>query len=220
MRPYRAGLLALIILPLCLSACAPRLGWGLLLWSAPKVGLHAGAVVPVYIRSNIEKLYVVGVPGSKAKIEVPLWQIELFKSKAAAEKRLADFGGYVTSYLFANRDGLPIRDSATNAGKRVYRLREGQSVKILAEVKGDVVSTGAEILQGSWYQVVTEDGTRGYVFSNTMRLYDELVEAPPTLAGASSIDPAHRVDLVFSRVWRAEYFQVMIDEGRVDLDLV
>jgi hypothetical protein len=212
--------LILMALPLLLASCTPRLGWGVLLWSAPASGLHAGAIVPVYIRSNIEKLYVVGVPGGRTKIEVPLWQLELFKSKGAAEKRLADFGSFVTSYLFANRDGLPIRDSATNLGKRVYRLREGQSVKILAEVKGDVVSSGTTPLEGSWYNVLTEDGTRGYVFSNTMRLYDELVEAPPSVADDSSKDPAHRVDLVFSRVWRAEYFQAMIDEGRVDLDLV
>ena len=200
------------------TSCAPRLGWGLLLWTDQEAGLHAGAVVPVYIRSNIEKTYVIGVPGSKRKVEVPLWQLDLFRSRGAAEKARIPFGSYLTSYLFANRDGLPVRDAPTNAGQRVYRLREGQSVKILSEVKGDVVKTGDQVLAGSWYKVLTEDGTRGFVFSNTMRLYDELTEAPPSIAQTNADATARNVDLVFSQTWRGEYFQTMIDDGRIDLD--
>lgn len=201
------------------SSCAPRLGWGLLLWNDQEAGLHAGAVVPVYIKSNIEKQYVIGVPGGKRKVELPLWQLELFRSKRAAEKARLPFGPYLTSYLFANRDGLPVRDAPSNSGRRVYRLRAGQSVKVLSEAKGDQVETGGQTLAGSWFQVLTEDGTRGYVFSNTMRLYDELTESPPSLAQSSADDAARNVDLVFSRTWRAEYFQAMIDDGRVDLDI-
>ncbi|HUX39047.1 MAG TPA: SH3 domain-containing protein [Rectinemataceae bacterium] len=200
------------------SSCAPRLGWGLLLWTDQEAGLHAGAVVPVYIRSNIEKTYVIGVPGTKRKVEVPLWQLDLYRSRGAAEKARIPFGNYLTSYLFANRDGLPVRDAPSNAGQRVYRLREGQSVKILAEAKGDAVQTGDQVLAGSWYKVLTEDGTRGFVFSNTMRLYDELTEAPPSIAQSNADATARNVDLVFSQTWRGEYFQTMIDDGRIDLD--
>lgn len=213
-------LLAAVLLALLPSSCARYLGWGVLLWSNPAAGLHAGAVVPIYIKSNIEKLYVVGVPDSTKKIEVPLWQIDLYRSRGQAENALKDFGSFLTSYLFANRDGLPVRDKATNAGKRVYRLREGQSVKVLSTAIGEVVSSGDEVLEGQWYSVVTEDGTRGFVFSNTMRMYDEITEAPPSIASSSPGDSAKNVDLVFSRNWRAEYFQAMIDEGRVDLDVV
>jgi len=223
LRPFRVPALLLALFAasvFLLGSCAPRLGWGVLLWSNQGSGLHAGTVVPVYIRSNIEKLYVVGVPGTNKKIEVPIWQLDLFRSKGAAQKSLAAFGSHTTGYLFATRDGLPIRETPTNAGKRVYRLRQGQSVKILSEAQGEAVSTGGATLEGSWFKVLTEDGTRGYAFSNTMRAYDELTEAPPSLAATADADPARRVDLVFSRVWRAEYFQTMIDEGRVDLDAV
>jgi hypothetical protein len=213
-------LLAAALLALAPSSCSRYLGWGVLLWSNPGSGLHAGAVVPIYIKSNIEKLYVVGVPGSTKKIEVPLWQIDLYRSRGQAEKALKDFGNLLTSYLFANRDGLPVRDKATNASKRVYRLREGQSVKVLSPAVGELVSSGDEILEGQWYRIVTEDGTKGFVFSNTMRMYDELTESPPSTASTSPGDSAKNVDLVFSRNWRAEYFQAMIDEGRVDLDVV
>ncbi len=216
---WRGLAIAISFLVLVLaSSCAPRIGWGLLLWTDQEAGLHAGAIVPVYVRSNIEKKYIFGIPESKRKDEVPIWQIELFRSKRAAEKARAAFGSYLTSYLFANRDGLPVRDAPTNVGRRVYRLRQGQSVKILAAVQGDVVTTGTETLQGTWFKVLAEDGTQGYVFSNTMRLYDELSESPPSIAQSTAEDTARSVDLVFSRTWRGEYFQTMIDDGRIDLD--
>jgi len=213
-----SALAAAVFVLLLASSCTPRLGWGLLLWTDQEAGLHAGTVVLVYIRSDIDKQYVIGVPGTRRKVEVPLWQLDLYRSKRAAEKSRSTFGAYLTSYLFANRDGLPVRDAPTNSGERVYRLREGQSVKILAQVAGDAVKTGSVSLAGSWYKVLTEDGTQGYVFSNTMRLYDELTESPPSVAQSTEDDTAHNVDLVFSKTWRGEYFQAMVDDGHIDLD--
>jgi len=210
--------LAAVIAGAGLSSCSPRLGWGLVLWTAPQGPLPAGSIVPVYIKSNIEKLYVVGVPGTSKKVELPLWQIELFSSRGKAAARLKQLGPNTSLYMVAARDGLPIRDSPTNNSSRVYRLREGQSVKILAKVVGDVVTTGGETLPGDWYQVMADDGTRGYVFSYAMRIYDETKEGPPAIASTQDAASA-RVDLVFSRSWRPEYFQEMLDDQRVDLDL-
>ncbi|MGO8692278.1 MAG: SH3 domain-containing protein [Rectinemataceae bacterium] len=200
-----------------LSSCSPRLGWGLLLWTAPQGPLPAGSIVPVYIKSNIEKLYVVGVPGTSKKVELPLWQIELFPSRRKAADRLGQIGSYMSLYMVAARDGLPIRASPTNDAPRVYRLRGGQSVKILAKVSGEAVTTGGQILPGDWYEVIADDGTRGYAFSYAMRIYDETKEGPPAVATSTDAASA-QVDVVFSRAWRPEYFQRMIDDQRIDLD--
>ncbi|HRY72269.1 MAG TPA: SH3 domain-containing protein [Spirochaetia bacterium] len=220
-RPGR-GLLALALLLAVLgglSSCSRRLGWGVVLWTAPEGPLPAGSVVPVYIRSNINKVYVVGSLDGKKKLELPFWQVELFPSKPKAKARVAEFGPAVSLYLIASRDGLPVREKPSNGARRIYRLHEGQSVKALAKVEGEVVKTGDEVLLGDWYYVLTDDGSRGYAFSNTMRLFDEATEsaAAPALAQASG-SPA-RADLLFSRSWRPEYFQEMLDDGRVDLDL-
>lgn len=189
-----------------------------MLWSSKEGPLPAGSVVPVYIKSNIQSLYVVGVPGSRDKVELPLWQVELFSSKATARQRVESFGDNLHVYMMAARDGLPLRKEAANNAKRVYRLREGESVKVLEKASGETVSTGGEILPGDWYLVLAEGGETGYVFSYAMRLYDETKEGPPTLA-AEQTAVSGQVDLVFSRSWRPSYFQEMIDDKRIDLDL-
>jgi hypothetical protein len=66
---------------------------------------------------------------------------------------------------------------------------------------------------------MAQDGTRGYAFSNAFRVYDETKESPPAV-GAEAPALSGRVDLIFSRAWRPEYFQVMIDSGRIDLDYI
>ena len=210
------------LLALLLGSCSPRLGWGLVLWAAPEGPLPAGTIVPVYIKSNIQKVFVVGVPGLKGraknkKIELPFWQVELYSAYRAAAARLKALGPNVSLYMKAARDGLPLRDKPSNSAKRVYRLREGQSVKILEKVEGDAVSTGSQVLPGAWYLVLTDDGTKGYSFSYALRLYDETKEGPPVIASAKQA-LSGRVDLIFSRSWRPEYFQEMLDEGHVDLD--
>ena len=188
------------------------------MWTASDGPLPAGSIVPVYIKSNIQKVYVVGVPGTKGKkVELPLWQIELYPTRGKAAARAKSMGANISLYMVAARDGLPIRDRASNGGKRVFRLREGQSVKVLDKVEGETVSTGGETLPGSWYKVLSDDGTIGYVFSYAFQLYDESKEGPPAIAAAKEA-LSGRVDLIFSRSWRPEYFQEMLDDGRIDLD--
>ena len=216
--PRLAALVALAFF-MTLSACSGRLGWGVVLWSDPEAPLASGAIVPVYIRSSIEQLFVVGVPGTKKKAELELWRLEVFPTRALATARVQKFGGLEKAWLVATRDGLPVREGPQAGAKRVYRLREGESVKILERVEGEKVTTGAAALQGDWYLVLTADGSRGYAFSNTMRLYDESKDELPVLAAKGVESAAARIDLVFSRSWRPEYFQEMIDDDRVDLDL-
>lgn len=218
-RGFLAALLLLALASLGLGSCSQRLGWGLVLWSAPEGPIAAGAVVPVYIRSNINKVFVVGTPDGSKKLELPFWQVELQGSKAKARRAASAFAPYAGLYLVATRDGLPVREAPANTAPRVYRLREGQSVKILEKVKGEEVRTGDMVLQGDWYFVLADDGTRGYAFSNTLRVYDETKEGFGGSLAAKTKAPSLKIDALFSRSWRPEYFQVMMDEGRVDLDI-
>jgi hypothetical protein len=216
------GLVALLALAASLGSCSSRLGWGVVLWTAAEGPIPAGSIVPVYIKSNIQKVYVVGVPAAKGKekgrkLELPFWQVELYPTRGKAAARVKAMGGNVSLYMVAARDGLPLRDKPANTAKRVFRLREGQSVKILEKAEGDEVNTGGQALAGAWYLVLADDGTTGYAFSYAFRLYDESKEGPPVLASAKAA-LSGRVDLVFSRSWRPEYFQEMLDDNRIDLD--
>ena len=67
-----------------ISSCSKIMGYSVLLWNIPEKGLQDGDVVPVYIRSNISHVYVIGT--SEGKFEVPLWQLTEPVSKSKVNK--------------------------------------------------------------------------------------------------------------------------------------
>jgi hypothetical protein len=155
-----------------LGACNRQLGWGLLLWSSEEPAIPSGTVLPVYIRSNINHTWVVGIPESYRsasqgtdKFEIPIAKLELVGSKNAARKRAAAFSRLALTYGETLQDGLPIRSEPDNAARRTYRLKMGEVIKILEEVDGNPpISTTGEPLSGAWYRVLTENGSEGYCF--------------------------------------------------------
>ena len=73
-----------------------------------------------------------------------------------------------------------------------------------------------ERLPGDWYQVLTMDGSKGYVFSYTMRLFDERTGETP-IAEKPQTDPA-ALNTFFSASWRPAWYSSMAAEERIDLD--
>lgn len=209
-----------VVLSTLFWGCARLEGWGVVIWSVKGTTAKAGAVVPVYLKSNISKTYVIGLPDdSKAKIEVSLSTLEFFSSKNAAEKRAKEFAPFASLYLSAGRDGLPVREKPSVSTRRVYRLRLGESVKVLSKVDGEAVFTGGRALPGEWYFVQATDGTRGYVFSNTMVLYEEKENAAAPVIGTSPAPSAALLDMIYAQPWRPVYYQLMLDDDAVDPDL-
>ncbi len=213
--------LALYALPL-FQSCSPHLGYGVLLWSIPEKSLRSGTVVSVYIKSNINSLWVVGLPGKKEeKVEIPLWQLHFEGSRKKTQEWADSFAPYANSYAETLLDGLPVRDAPDNVAHRVYRLREGQIVKVLKKVEGAEAITGGHALPGDWYKVLTDDGSTGYTFSYRLRLF-EPADGDPSLA-LTSEGPAEEpeadatLDSIISKVWRPESYKEMIDDRQVDL---
>ncbi|MEN6492368.1 MAG: SH3 domain-containing protein, partial [Rectinema sp.] len=214
-----AGLIV-ILFSVLLSGCARREGWGMVLWSVKGTAAKAGTVVPIYLKSNISKSYVIGLPDdNKTKIEVPFPSLEFFSSKSAAETRAREFAPYAALYLSAGRDGLPIREKPSVNARRVYRLRLGESVKVLSVADGEAVFTGGKALPGEWYFVQAIDGTRGYVFSNTMVLYEEKEGTAAPVIASSPAPSASLLDIIYARPWRPAYYQIMVDDSTIDPDL-
>jgi Ribosomal protein L24 len=172
----------------------------------------------VHVRQNDTVVILSGKDKGK-KVELKLWELELFRTRGQAAARAKAIGPNMSIYMMATRNGLYVREEPDNTAPNngVYRLRAGQSVKIFEKVDGVKVTTGDKALPGSWYLVMTDDGTKGYAFSNSFRIYDESKEGAPVVAAAK---PAlsGRVDIIFSRSWRPEYFQEMAEDGRIDLD--
>jgi hypothetical protein len=180
--------------------------------------LSIGQIVPVYVKSAIQKVYIVGIPSSGRKAEIAQWRIEFFPSKSKAKAFLKLFEPTRSLWALATRDGLPVRAKPETAGDRVYRLQEKEVVKIIKKTSGEVVKTGDQALEGDWYQVLCGDGTRGFAFSNTLTMFDTENQTAAQAAAGSRADRDDSIDLILSKTWRPEIFKTMIQDGHYDLD--
>ncbi|MDR0498009.1 MAG: SH3 domain-containing protein [Treponema sp.] len=215
-----------ILLVLLLSSCARLLGYGVLLWYAEEPPVPSGTVLPVYIRSNIDKVWVVGIPkefqpaGSKVnKFEIPLSKLELAGSKKKARERAASFAPFALLYAETLQDGLPIREHPDNGARRVYRLKQGEIIKILSVANGTVaVGASGDPLPGEWYRVLTEDGVSGFCFSYRLKLFEHI---EGTLAAVrydqqEVEDPI--LEKLLTRIWSPESYGTMFNHRRINLE--
>ncbi|MCR4938868.1 MAG: SH3 domain-containing protein [Treponemataceae bacterium] len=205
-----------IFLLFCLSSCSKIMGYGVLLWSVPENGLSDGDVVPVYIKSKISGVYVIGLPGTEDKIEVPLWQITEPESSKNAEITSQKYADYKHMYARVVLDGLPMRAEAVNTSKQVYRLRKNEVIKVLYKGKGQAVMSGSTAMAGDWLRVIASDGTTGWCFSYNLRLFDETVQNDGL--DNADIEEADSVrDNMLESVWYPEEYKDMEERGMVDL---
>jgi hypothetical protein len=224
-RRYYLFVLA-VIAGLTCASCRGKLGWGILLWAVEDEGIPSGTVLPVYIRSNIEKVWVAGIPkeygnsaDKNAKIEIPLSKLEFAGSKRAAKKRATEFGEYALIYAETLQDGLPVRDAPDNGARRVYRLRLGEIIKVIKLVEGHpAISATGDPLPGDWFKILTEDGTNGYCFSYRLKLFEHTVG--PLNSDDADVEEKSDPELesVLSKTWVAGIYGEMLDKGTIDIE--
>lgn len=220
-------LFALVFI-LLFSSCSQRLGYGVLLWSIEDPLVLSGTILPVYIRSNIEQIWVVGIPEDLSntrtydKIEIPLSQFEFVGNKKRAETWAENFSQYAHIYAENLQDGLPIRDAPDNNSRRVYRLRLGEVIKVLGTTQGNPpISATGDPLPGDWLRVLTRDGVTGFCFSFRLKLFDQLESAVQS-ASAAPGETVRDADLemLFSRTWSAEIYSQMVNSRRINIELL
>ncbi|MDR2719142.1 MAG: SH3 domain-containing protein [Treponema sp.] len=226
---FRLILIGALMILTGLTACSSRLGWGVLLWSTEDPPIPSGTVLPVYIRSNINKVWVVGIPDNYLdkknrinKMEIPLSRFELAGSKAKAHKRAEAFSRYAHTYAENMQDGLPIRDNPDNNARRIYRLRTGEIIKVLSLAKGvPAISTTGDPLPGDWYRVLTEDGSIGYCFSYRLKLFEHNggpITASAAAGPENSAGPDPDLDMLLSKTWSPELYFTMVNYKRINLE--
>jgi hypothetical protein len=198
------------------SSCSAREGWAVILWPPEGSALSHGVLAPVYFLSNITKTYAVGVPGSRAKEELELWRVERYTSRGKAKAAAATYAEIASLYGVATRDGLLLREKSDNKSEQVYRLKIGQEVKLLEQVKGELVETGGIQLEGNWYRALAGDGTVGYIFSNQLTFWDAK-DGPKPLIAIDKPEADEALSKLFSTVWRPDYFDSMVASGLLDL---
>jgi hypothetical protein len=155
------------------------------------------------------------------KMEVPLPRFEFVGSRSKARKRAEAFSRYALTYAENMQDGLPIRAFPDNSANRVYRLRMGEIIKILSLSEGvPAVGATGDPLPGDWYQVLTEDGNKGYCFSYRLRLFEQnsgtIAASVPPVTGDVVVDTD--LDTVLSKTWSPEAYFIMINDEKIDLE--
>jgi hypothetical protein len=215
-----------------LSSCSKRLGWGVLLWDVQNPTIPSGTLVPVYIKSKIDSVYVIGIPKEFQikpekktdpiidKKEIPLWQIRFFSNKSKARAFVKEFAGYAGLYAETLQDGLPIRSEPDNGARRVYRLRQGQVIKVLSKAEGSPAMSGSKPLPGEWLEVLTDDGTIGYCFSYRLRIFE--TEAGKNLSSVQTntinLENDPTLESILSKSWAPDWYKDMLDNQTIDLD--
>lgn len=207
-----SGLLSLILFTGC-----GKLGYSLVLWNNPEVGVHEGQIVKVYVKSNISHSYIIMGLENTHKVEIPLWQISEPQSKSKTEKLAARYSNYEHTYANVKLDGLPIRSGTENGSKQVYRLRKNEVIRVLYQGKGVKPTNGHGELPGEWLRVLTETGTEGWCYSYNLNLFERTENqiAVKTEVVEEKID--EEITAAFSKKWYPEEYKAMLSSGRLDL---
>ena len=206
---------------LLLTSCSDKvMGYSVVLWTIPEQQIKSGDIVPVYIKSNISHVYVIGTESGE-KIEVALWQLTDPVKKGKVKNVAAKYADNAATYASVKLDGLPCRAEPVNTAKQVYRLRKGEVIKILYKGNGQAPMAGKTALEGDWYRILTDDGTMGWCFSYNLNLY-ETDAAGQRIGGAEIVveeEADDRWKVITANTWYPDYFRTMIDGGNIDLSL-
>ncbi len=218
--------LTVLFSALTVFSCSSSLGYSVVLWHDSEHALVDGQIVQVFIRSNISHVYVISLPDTSEKVEVPLWLLSEPQSKKKAQQLATRYSDYEHTYARVKLDGLPIRSEAVNTAKQVYRLREKEIIRVLYKGHGQAVTNGKGNLEGDWLRVMTEGGTTGWCFSYNLELFTQetatsALAAGDTLAVAETAGAQDETDTLLEAVkarhWYPEQFQTLIDVKRIDL---
>ncbi len=205
--------LFIIAILFALTGCNRRIGHGVILWSDQE-GLPTGAITDILSESQIRHSYIVQIKGTKERFELPTWRVRFFEKAAQAEDFAAGFDEWKSVYAFTDKASLPIREFADASSERVYKLREGQEIKVLG--RGDLVEVGR--FEGYWYNVLTGDGVEGYCFDAYLTVYS-LNDKQEMVVQNEKDNSDPQLENFFSTQWRPEAYQDMLTRRQIDLKL-
>ena len=213
--PHSIHLLApvLLTLLLSLSSCSRTIGYALMLWGEEESPVATGQIVPVRQESQIQGTYLVRLPGGKELAEIPVWRMRLFPDREEALQGANEYAPYQEVFAYSQRDGLPLREQADPEARRIYKLSEGQLVKVMSRGEEKVTIGNYE---DYWYRVLTEDGYEGYCFGYYLPVFTSSGDPKAEVQTMMARDPM--LEALLGTDWRPEYFQEMVGAGRIDLN--
>lgn len=210
-RPSLKPFFLLGILALLTISCGPSsIGYAVLLLEEEGAEAETGAILPVLEESEIRDSYSVETPqGSSA--ELKKWRVAFFKDENQARSFRDAYTPWLNYYADNRKDGLAIRQEPTIESPRLYKLREGQNLKVLGRT-AEKATVGE--YDGYWYQVLTDDGVSGYCFELYLDIYDYQVRARE--GESEEQDPL--LDSFMEKAYRSQEMVDLLRAGTLDLN--
>ena len=203
-------LILIISSALLFSSCGSKYtGWGVLYIEDDENSLKAGTVLPVLQESEIRDVYT--VESGESDIDIARWKMSFFEKENDATSFAEEYRQWVDIYAVTLLNGLSVREEADGGSERVYKLREGQVIKIIGRTN-EMVNIADH--DGYWYMVLTEDGTKGYCFDKNLRIYDTKESSG---ANANVLD-TELLQIFYDRSFRPDYFRDMVRDNLLDLN--
>lgn len=196
---------------LAITACGQRYqGYAVVMWPATDSGLTEGTQASI-VAGLEQDVLTISVEGSPQDVDA--WRVLVFDEPQGATDFAEQFEEWSNDYAISMRTALPVRERPDSSSTRIYRLREGEVIKILNRTQ-DVVDQGN--LTDYWYRVLTREGTIGWVFGHHLELTG--ASGRSTRAGTDRDAAEQLLRDISSVSWRPEYFDEMLSSGYVDLE--
>ena len=222
------GLTLAVLLTGVFISCGDRpIGYGVLLWPEDPEYLEAGSILTLMSESNITDSYwakyrptqdsaVAGTADSSndssamLEDEFSRFRVRKLETHEAAVEFAQRFSEFAGTYARSQRDALPIRRLMDRHSDRIYRLREGEKLKVIDRSPEQTDEAG---LVDYWYRVIAEDGTTGWTFGYYLTVF-EVGEEP----SEQGLHEGELFSNFLMQTWRPRYFADMLRTRRFDLE--
>lgn len=194
------------------SSCSDGIqGYAVMLWPEPDTPFSAGEILPIVGTSRLQETITINVAGETSTLSTT--RLALFDDETTARAFAEEFSPWQDRYARSTLTALPVRTEPDRTSTRLYRLRDGEMVKLLGRTDEQSDEGG---LVDYWYHALTENGVTGWIFGRNLELVS---------AGGRSLEPGDDRDQLDRLVrdmaevsWRPRYFREMTRTGRIDLD--
>jgi hypothetical protein len=200
---------------LLLSACGfGRMATGVVVWAPDDAKVQNGDLVWIWEQSHIRKTYKIERPEGGGSFEVDQWRVKPFSGEGEAKTFQTAFAPLKDVWAVSGKQGLPVRETADANANRIYKLGDTEEVKVISG-NGPRVKQGN--LEGSWVQILTNDGYTGWVFDYYLTMVSRANGTAKTLKGSGPGDQL--VQSVLAQEWYPDDMRGMIEQDRVNLNM-
>lgn len=196
----------LIFLLFLISCSSGGIGYGVLLWSPSPTKIPHGSLVSIKSESRGDKTYTISFNGITT--DVDSWRVNFYHLKEEALKASKEVQEVSSLFVESLKEEIPIRSSQSNYSNNniIYRLSENEIAKVISPPTEEVTVGN---LKGRWYEILTQNGYRGYSFDYYLYIFDPqaVSESSETLL---SNDPLKaKLNAWANKTWHPLYYSFM-----------